>query len=161
MMPRVTPEHLPDSSEDRPTTALQEALAHCRRGSWSEGYRALNRAVESGEAMTPLARSYLGYLVAARDGRFWEGLDLCRQAAEERFFQPEVQVNLARTYLLRERRHEAVAALSRALEIDPGFGPAIRLRQRLGTRSRPSIPFLGRSNPINHLFGRLRAALRA
>lgn len=140
-------------------TAVEEGVELCRSGEWARGYLSLSRAVEQGSRLTSVARSYLGFLLAARDGHYWEGLELCRKAVEAEFFQPEIQVNLARTYLLRERRREAVAALERALEIDPEHAGALHLHRLLGQRNRPAIPFLRRSNPINRLIGSLRSAV--
>ncbi len=58
--------------------------------------------------------------------------------------------------LLSGRRKEASRALLQGLQIDPQDERLHELHESLGLRRQPVLGFLGRSNPLNHLLGRLR-----
>ena len=58
--------------------------------------------------------------------------------------------------MLSERRDEAIEALAQGLEIDPQHRRLHELHEELGLRRRPILAFLGRSNPVNYVLGKLR-----
>ncbi len=100
--------------------------------------------------------SYLGCAIARTQRRTKEARALCRHAVKVEFFQPENWANLAEVMMLSKRRKGAVEALQQGLEIDPQNRRLQKLSQELGMRRPPVLPFLARSNPLNHLLGRLR-----
>jgi hypothetical protein len=143
---------------------MREAIDLCRRGGWKEGVPALARIAEEGErqgALPALVYSFLGYGIAKRHGRVHEGLRLCQHALKLEFYQAECYLNLARTQLLAEQRRAAVRTVADGLKVEPDNGPLIELRREIGLRRQPVLPFLGRSNPLNLLLGRLRHTLRS
>jgi hypothetical protein len=117
-------------------------------------------AEEGKEGLPGLFYSYLGYGIAMRDRRVRDGLKLCRHSIEVEFFQAENYVNLARTYLLARDRKGAVKTVRAGLKIDRNNQALIVLYKELGIRSRPVLPFLDRSHPLNVFLGRVRHALR-
>jgi hypothetical protein len=135
----------------------------CRRGDWNAGLHHLGKVTESEDAnagLPGLFYSYLGYGIALRDRRVREGLKLCRHAIEVEFFQAENYLNLARTCLLARDRKGAVKAVRAGLKVDRNNQKLIALYKEMGIRGLPVLSFLGRSNPINVLLGRIRHALR-
>lgn len=153
------------STKSLPTgvaTLLDHGLECCRRGDWNEGLRYLGRITESGHSadLPGLFYSYLGYGIALVDRRIREGLKLCKHSIKVGFYEPENHVNLARTCMLANDRSGAVRAIRSGLKIDPQNAELRKLRQELGVRSSPVLPFLDRGNPLNVLLGRLRHWLR-
>ena len=100
-------------------------------------------------------RSFYGLCIGLEESRFDRALELCRAAAKEEFFNPELYHNLARVHLAFGFKAEAIRYLRRGLMIDPGnqaIGDELR---RLGIRRRPPLGFLRRRNLLNRLLGRL------
>ena len=54
------------------------------------------------------------------------------------------------------RRRSAVRAIERGLQVDPLNQDLLELKEEIGSRKSPVLPFLARTNPINHLLGRIR-----
>lgn len=148
------------------TTKLQaqakKGIDLCREGKWEKGLAVLGTIAEAdrqGTELPGLFYSYLGYGIARFERKAREGLALCQHAIKVEFYEAENYLNLARIYLLRNRRGKAVAALQRALKLNPRLAAAKRLAREIGFRRRPVIPFLSRSNPVNRYLGILRHQL--
>ena len=84
-----------------------------------------------------------------------KGIELCRAASASECFDGDVFYNQARAELELEHRRQAVMAIRRGLSFDRTHPDLLRLRQRLGIRRGLMIPFLGRDNILNKLFGKL------
>ncbi len=158
---------LPPTSARNDFTALMgfidSGIDHCRAGRWDKGveylcYVAAREPYGLGEA--GLFLSYLGCAVARTQGRESEGLALCEQAVKVEFYQPENWANLADVLMRCGRRAEAMNAIEQGMDIDAHFGRLREIHLRLGERRRPVVRFLPRSNPLNHLLGRMRAQIR-
>ncbi len=104
----------------------------------------------------PRYRSFYGLGLALVERRFDRALELCRSAAKEEFFNPELYHNLARVHLAFGFKAEAIRYLRRGLMIDPGNAPMVRDLGELGLRRRPVLSFLPRRHPMNRLLGRCR-----
>ena len=132
----------------------------CRQGEWEKGVDYLVKALASGErvssSISSLCYSYLGYGIAKYKGRQREGLAFCEQAVKIEFFQPENQLNLARTHLLMKNRAKAIAALQQGLKLHPDHSALRKLAAEVGERREPVLGFLHRNNFLNVLFGRIR-----
>ena len=101
-------------------------------------------------------RSYLGVAVAHAERRFHQALELCRSAAKEEFFNPELYLNLARVHMAFGFKSEGIRYLRRGLMIDPSHAELNATLRRLGQRRAPVVEFLPRRHPVNRLLGRLR-----
>ena len=102
--------------------------------------------------------SYLGLCLALIEKNFSAAVDLCRRGIE---MQPQSalhHVNLSRVHLAAGDRRAAVEACEEALQLFPDDADLNTLRQELGVRARPAVPFLSRENPINQALGRARHA---
>jgi hypothetical protein len=82
------------------------------------------------------------------------GLNLCRRAASMETIHARVFINLALAELKLNHRKRACSAVKTGLTIDPTDPNLLRLRDRMGVRRTPVLPFLKRENPLNKLLGR-------
>ena len=146
-----------------PLDQLDKGLEYCRQGDWKTGFEHLSAVAQQQKKPGELPSryySFLGYGMALRQKRIDEGIKLCRYAVKKEFFQPENYLNLARVYLLAERRDAAYKAILKGLKVDPDFPELVALRRSMGERQLPALPFLARSNPLNRLLGSIRYAFR-
>ena len=114
------------------------------------------RAAHQLDRANPRYRSYYGLSLALVERRFNQALELCRSAAKEEFFNPELYHNLARVHLAFGFKAEAIRYLRRGLMIDPANTGMARELAELGERRRPVLTFLPRRHPVNRLLGRVR-----
>ena len=98
--------------------------------------------------------------MALVERRFDRALELCRSAAKEEFFNPELYHNLARVHLAFGFKAEAIRYLRRGLMIDPECQAICSELRQLGVRRRPVLGFLRRQNTLNRWFGLLRRWVR-
>jgi tetratricopeptide (TPR) repeat protein len=96
----------------------------------------------------------------ANEGKLKEAVEMCRAALADEPHNAEAHLNLARVYLAAGSRRKAVESLNRGLAIAPRHPALLTLRERLGRRKSPVLPFLPRGNPINVALGRARASLK-
>jgi tetratricopeptide (TPR) repeat protein len=104
----------------------------------------------------PRYRSHYGLGLALVERRFDRALELCRSAAKEEFFNPDLYHNLAKVHLAFGFKAEAIRYLRRGLMIDPGSVAMVDDLRRLGVRQSPVLGFLPRRHPMNRLLGRCR-----
>lgn len=114
------------------------------------------RSAHNLERANPRYRSFYGLGLALVERRFDRALELCRSAAKEEFFNPELYHNLARVHLAFGFKAEAIRYLRRGLMIDPGNGEMIHDLYHLGQRKSPVLAFLPRRHPMNRMLGQLR-----
>jgi tetratricopeptide (TPR) repeat protein len=114
------------------------------------------RAAQRVDPSSPRYRSYYGLCLGIAKRRFDQALELCRSAAKEEFFNPELYRNLARVHLAFGFKAEGIRYLRRGLMIDPGDEEILSDLQRLGVRRRPTFGFL----PRQHLFNRWLGIVR-
>ena len=141
---------------------MESGIDHCRAGRWDKGIEYLRyvaaRAPE-GLGDAGLFLSYLGCALARTQGRASEGLALCEQAVKVEFYQPENWANLAEVLILNGRRGEAMNAIEQGMDIDSRYRRLEAIHLRLGRRRAPVLGWLPRSNPLNHLLGKVRSQL--
>ena len=112
------------------------------------------RAAHQVDRANPRYRSFYGLGLALVERRFDRALELCRSAAKEEFFNPELYHNLARVHLAFGFKAEAIRYLRRGLMIDPGNTAMQDELRGLGVRRRPVLSWLPRRHPVNRLLGR-------
>ena len=152
-------------------TAIGEET-HFRRGIAALNARDASRAATHFEqailaerlrgAIRPRARflSYYGLGRALANGATREAIQACEIAVARDSFDPTLQLNLARVYLLARRMSRALQILERALTLHPG-DPALKaLLGRVNRRSRPVVARLNRDHILNRTLGRARAGFR-
>lgn len=141
---------------------LEKGMELCRQGRWPEGVQMLSDlAGEQRKAGELPGRyySYLGYGLAFTKRQYEEGIQLCRYAIKQEFYQPDNYVNLARTCMLAGKTRMAWKAVQKGLDIDANYPDLVKLHKEMGMRRPAVLPFLSRSNFLNVLLGRLRHTL--
>jgi tetratricopeptide (TPR) repeat protein len=111
------------------------------------------RAAQRVDPSSPRYRSYYGLCLGIVKRRFDQALELCRSAAKEEFFNPELYRNLARVHLAFGFKAEGIRYLRRGLMIDPGSEEILFDLRELGIRRRPAFEFLPRRHRFNRWFG--------
>lgn len=114
------------------------------------------RAAYQIDRANPRYRSHFGLGLALVERRFEKALELCRSAAKEEFFNPELYHNLARVHMAFGFKAEAIRYLRRGLMIDPANASLAEDLERLGRRRVPVLQFLPRNHPLNRWLGRMR-----
>lgn len=102
--------------------------------------------------------SWFGLCVALVRKEFKPAIDLCRRAIDLEFYNGDHYANLARVYLAAGKRKKAVEAADDGLKVAPDDDYLEQVRQSLGVRARPAVPFLDRTHPINVSLGQSRHA---
>jgi len=104
----------------------------------------------------PRYRSYYGLCLGIAKRRFDQALELCRSAAKEEFYNPELYRNLAQVHLVFGFKAEGIRYLRRGLMIDPANQAILDDLAELGVRRRPAFGFLPRRHVINRWVGMFR-----
>lgn len=102
--------------------------------------------------------SYFGLSLALVKRQFKPAIDLCRRAIEIEFYNGAHYANLARVYVAAGNRRKALETVEDGLRLVPGDDTLLAVRKELGVRSKPAVPFLDRTNPINVSLGQARHA---
>ena len=87
-------------------------------------------------------------------------LEACQTAVSRQKRDPILYLNLGRVYALAGKTVQALRAFEGGLRISPGHSLLLREMTAIDRRSKPVIPFLGRSHPLNRKLGQLRASRR-
>ena len=89
---------------------------------------------------------------------FKVAIDLCRRAIDLEFYNGDHYANLARVYLAVGHRRKALDTVESGLKVAPEHEELVKVREKIGVRARPAVPFLDRSHPINVTLGQARHA---
>ena len=102
--------------------------------------------------------SFFGLSIAVMQKKFKPAIDLCRRAIELEFYNGDHYANLARVYIIAGNRKKALETLEQGLKLVPEHEYLLEVRKSMGVRSKPAVPFLDRSHPINVTLGQSRHA---
>lgn len=102
--------------------------------------------------------SYFGLTLALVQRKFKPAIDLCKRAIDLEFYNGDHYMNLAKVYIAAGNRKKAVETAEAGLKLVPEHEGLLQTRKEIGVRSRPSVPFLDRSHPINVSLGQSRHA---
>ncbi|HYC87970.1 MAG TPA: tetratricopeptide repeat protein [Thermoanaerobaculia bacterium] len=145
-------------------TPIEEAIEAAREG---EFLRALTQFIDAyGTDEAPPIRtpkdasglSWFGLSIAIMQKKFKPAIDLCRRAVELEFYNGDHYANLARVYIAAGNRKKALETLEQGLKLVPEHEYLLDVRKSMGVRSKPAVPFLDRSHPINVTLGQSRHA---
>lgn len=103
--------------------------------------------------------SYIAFCIAKERGQLKYAVSVCEENIKK---EPENSVhylNLGRVYLLMKQKEKAVSSFREGLHYESNAEIVYEL-DRLGTRRKPVIPFLRRSNPLNRYLGILFSKLK-
>lgn len=142
---------------------FEEVQQLLRRGNGKSALNSLKHALEKFPS-DPFLLSYYGCLVAIVENNPKEGIKICEDAIirldnsmpfGSEFFYPVFYLNLGRAYLKDNKKKEAIIAFKEGLRNDSENHDLLWELKKLGTRKKPVVPFLKRSNPINRYIGML------
>ncbi|MEO8379324.1 MAG: hypothetical protein ABI779_06645 [Acidobacteriota bacterium] len=102
--------------------------------------------------------SYFGLAVALVQKKYKPAIDLCRRAIDLEFYNGDHYANLARVYALAGNRKKSLDMVAQGLKLAHDHQYLIEVRNWLGVRARPALPFLDRANPLNVSLGQSRHA---
>lgn len=117
----------------------------------------------------PFILSYYGCLKAVVEKKYDEGTKICQMALEkldpvaphgEESLYATFYLNLGRAYLAGGQRERAIEVFNDGLKIDKSNHDLLWELKKLGTRRKPVITFLSRSNPINKYLGIMFSRLK-
>jgi hypothetical protein len=100
-------------------------------------------------------RSYFGLCMVLRGENMREGLALCRQAASQEFYNPQMWLNLGRAETTAGHRRRAHRAFVRGVRLAPENSELRAELKRLGMRRPPVLGFLHRDHWLNKWLGKL------
>jgi tetratricopeptide (TPR) repeat protein len=100
--------------------------------------------------------SYYGLALAKANGLTPEALQTCERAARLDAFDPDLQLNLGKMYLMAGRTSRALGAFARGLRLAPHHDALRAALAEIDRRGRPVLPFLQRSHPMNRWLGKLK-----
>jgi tetratricopeptide (TPR) repeat protein len=104
--------------------------------------------------------SYYGLSLAHAGLSHKVAIEACGSAVARQRKDPVLFLNLGRVYRLAGKRTLAMKAFESGLEINPDHPMLQRELGRLDRRSKPVIPFVDRSHPVNRWLGQLRSTVR-
>lgn len=107
---------------------------------------------------TATGLSYFGLCLALVQKKFKPAIDLCKRAIDLQFYNVDHYANLARVYIAAGNRKKAIEIVDQGLKAHPDDETLFEVRQGLGVRARPPVPFLDRAHPINVTLGQARHA---
>ena len=100
--------------------------------------------------------SYFALCLAMVHRRFKEAVELCKRAIDLEFYNGDHYANLARVYIAGNNRKKAYETMESGLKVASENENLRAVRREMGVRSRPTVPFLDRSHPINVSLGQAR-----
>ncbi len=146
----------------KPVDYIRAVNLQLMKGNQHDAYAILNHAVMR-HPEDPFILSYNGSLQVIVDKMYRKGIENCTRAIE--LFKKRSLVgggfercavfylNLGRACLAAGKKKDAINAFKKGLRYDNNYGAIIKELQKMGTRKRPPLPFLDRSNPINKYLG--------
>jgi tetratricopeptide (TPR) repeat protein len=102
--------------------------------------------------------SWFGVSLALVQKQYKPAIELCRRAIDLEFYNGDHYANLTRVYEMAGQRKRALDTAESGLKVAPEHDYLKRVRDSLGKRARPAVPFLDRANPINVSLGQARHA---
>lgn len=102
--------------------------------------------------------SYYGLSLALLHGGKAEAIRACETAARRDFFNPDLQFNLGKAYIIAGKTTRALSVFERGLHLAPDHKGLRAEMMKVDRRSKPPLPWLGRAHPFNRHLGRLRTS---
>lgn len=151
------------TKEKRKSDYFEEVKELLRKGNAKSALNTLKISLEKFPG-DPFLLSYYGCLIALVEGKTREGIQMCENAIKElnhsmpfgtEFFYPVFYLNLGRAHLKDQNKEAAISAFTEGLRHGPDNRDLLWELKKIGTRRKPLVPFLERSNPVNKYIGKL------
>jgi tetratricopeptide (TPR) repeat protein len=138
-----------------------QLLRVCRKELHLEHYREAydafleycSRLIRQGRRIPPNVLASYG-LAVGRAENVREGLKICLQALSSDRRNPDAYLCLARLYLFEGSKRNAIDVIAQGLRHCGNHRGLLELREGLGVRQPPPIPFLSRESAINVRLGK-------
>jgi len=130
-----------------PEKAVRLAVA----GMYSEALVIFEKHLVS--SLSPRALSYYALSLAVAEEDYERAENMCLVAAEREFYNPEIYLNLGKTFLLGGRKTRALKVFRKGLRFDETNEALRNEIRKLGRRRQPIISFLPRRNVLNKFCG--------
>jgi tetratricopeptide (TPR) repeat protein len=141
---------------------LTAGVSATERGEFGAGLQLLAHVYQQIKPeQYPKALSSYGLCLARAGGKNRAGAELCEQAIKLQFYEGRHWANLVRVYIAAKNRRKAVEVLESSLSKMRNDPALIRVREEIGYRKAPYFQFLRRANPLNRLYSRYAAGLKA
>ncbi len=142
---------------------FRKGLAALSEEKYSEAAEQFKQAIlieRQRSAARPQMRyvSFYGLAQALGDGATPEAVQACERAARLDFYNPDLQLNLGKVYLMAGKYTRALTAFERGLRLSPQHKALQAAKSKVDRRAPTVIPFLRRSHPLNRWLGKLRHA---
>jgi tetratricopeptide (TPR) repeat protein len=138
---------LPDSEEQ-----FRKGKKYLNKDNLGKAAKAFERAYKA-DMENPNYMSYYGMCAAMGRGAIGLGLELCTRAIKKEFSRAVFYVNLGKVYLAAGNKKGAIAVIKKGFRYNPESDELKHMLIMLGIRTRPIIPYLKRSNPLNKFLG--------
>lgn len=142
------------------TERLREGVAVMRQGDHARALQIFETVYKSEDLPKPVTGlSYYGLCLASVNQQHRAGIALCEKAIQEKPNDVAHYANLVETYESAGRRKKAIDFLDSTIQQFPRARILQDLKEKLGKRKRPVIPFLARGNIVNVILGHMRHTL--
>ena len=142
---------------EQATQILKEGVSLMRTGDHVAAINMFEQVYKSDTLPKPISGlSYYGYCLAKLRKKYREAIELCERAVNERPDDPAHWANLTEVCMMANRRVKAHNTIEEALKRFPRTKLLLDIRDWMGKRRAPVIPFLDRSNPMNMILGHIR-----
>jgi tetratricopeptide (TPR) repeat protein len=144
-----------------PALYLRAAKSYLKNGKEKDAFILLQQAAVQFPD-EPMILSYFGCLQAIVEKKYRSGIETCiraitllkgREEDEKEKLYAIIYLNLGRAYLAAGKKQDAINAFNRGIKYNSSNGDLLKELQAIGKRKRPTVAFLGRSNPINKYIG--------
>lgn len=141
---------------------VSQGIAAAKKGNFLVGLTLLGEFYDrpGNIEKVPDGLSWYGLCVAMINKQYEQALECCRVALEQQPKYAPHHVNLVKIHLSSGNRKKAVEAADQGLAAQPHDMELKGIRQQLGVRARPPVPFLDRSHPVNVSIGQVRHAAK-
>lgn len=142
------------------TERLREGVAVMRQGDHARALHIFETVYKSDDLPKPVTGlSYYGLCLSSVNQQHRAGIALCEKAIQEKPNEVAHYANLVETYESAGRRKKAIDFLESTMTQFPRAKILQDLKEKLGKRKRPVIPFLPRGNVVNVVLGHMRHTL--
>ena len=145
---------LPELSEDQLVRVGREALRSLRYERARDVFREYTERLSRDARPVPAGVLANYALAVGHCESLKEGIALCQTALKSDRRAPEAHYCLAQLYLLAGARKQAWQTLLEGLTHGSTHAGLLQLREQMGVRGSPLVPFLERGNPLNVRLGK-------
>lgn len=139
--------HVPEEEQE---TLFRKGVELLKTGKTLSALSLLEKAAKISDNLS--ISSYIAFCIAKERGQLKYAVSVCEENIKKEPANSLHYLNLGRIYLLMKKKERAVLCFREGLHYEANAQIVDEL-DSLGTRKKPVIPFLRRSNPLNKYLG--------